>query len=435
MALDFTNRDPKDPNGIFTLDTTSAADAWVKDGDWSQIYYSESEARKAGANNKIRVATAVLNDGRKYNVVVGADGKVISEAGDSTGYDAAQQRAWQQQQNNASPPGGLPTRTINGQVFQWNPQTQAYDIPTGQAPGTATKEWRTEGTPDGQGGYDNSRPVMAAYVNGQRTGETRQPTAKELEDWNLASQMTRNPGGKTDAQIAAERPKETREPIQGNDGKTYTKVTRADPATGKVETFYENANGVKVDLPGEPGKDTRESIRGKDGKAYVKVTKVDPATGKSEVYYEDESGQKVPPPQEKPPGAKMPKGVTPPTSFQYGTAAQTLADFWKQLNDAVTRGEITGAEAAELFAPYHQQAQTAVTEQTNIINTQRGIMSDETSQRGQDLSASTARGSQAAGIFNNAMSQMTDLNKTVAVGSDAAGRCPSWRSRRRRAPA
>ena len=59
MALDFSNRNAQDANGIYSLDTTGAQEAWVKDNDWSQVYYSQTEARKAGANNKIRVATAI----------------------------------------------------------------------------------------------------------------------------------------------------------------------------------------------------------------------------------------------------------------------------------------------------------------------------------------------------------------------------------------
>lgn len=86
LDLDFTNRDPSDPNGVCALDAKNAQPAWISD-DWSVVETDQAAARKKGATNPVRLATVTLNDGRQYDVIIGADGTPISPIDDTTGQD------------------------------------------------------------------------------------------------------------------------------------------------------------------------------------------------------------------------------------------------------------------------------------------------------------------------------------------------------------
>ena len=87
-------------------------------------------------------------------------------------------------------------------------------------------DWHPEGTPDPNtpSGYDNSRPIMARTVNGQR--ETRAPNSAEPEGLNEAQQRSRNPGGLTDADSS---PRWCRDPEHD-----LAQIGAINPATGQI---------------------------------------------------------------------------------------------------------------------------------------------------------------------------------------------------------
>jgi hypothetical protein len=383
------------------------------------------------------------------------------------------------------PAGGSPTQNRNGRVYGYNPDTGLYDVDQGAVPVTKPtnvyigtnpttnkptqvseypdghKEYddtqvpasvaastattpHVEGTPLPGGSYDNNHPIVVQRdANGQQVGPARELSADERKRWEQET------GRSQGTRIS--------EPVKGHPGVFAVKVT---DAQGNASMRYEDTQGNVVPEPadaptysvqerpingrvyttvvaspkdGSPPTITRY---GPDGKpvselpAEIKVGAIVPKGGpKGEdvqaVEDPDHPGQikYVPITGATPPhSAKMPPGITPPTSFSYGTAAQSLATFWGQLNDAVTKGEITGDEAAALFAPYHQQAQMAATEQNNVLTAQRGIMGDQTTERGQDVNLANTRATVANSIFNNAFNTTATMNQTGKIGSDAGGR-------------
>jgi hypothetical protein len=63
---------------------------------------------------------------------------------------------------------------------------------------------RIEGTPIGNGQFDNERPVMVTRDASGKVTESRPLTPAESTEWRNSRERSRNPGGKTDADIAAE---------------------------------------------------------------------------------------------------------------------------------------------------------------------------------------------------------------------------------------
>jgi hypothetical protein len=307
--------------------------------------------------------------------------KSIKEA-----YDKEKEKA----DDDAKPPGGLPERTVNGVVMQWNPQTRAYDIPTGQAPTAAPsttqrQEWQSEGTPLPGGGHDNSKPIMAEYINGKRTGRTRAPTADELKDWNEAGQRTRNPGNKSDAEMAAEKKaaddkaRQTRldEEASARASSAERRATAAEQRAGQEEILQGR---------GPNGEDVRV-IRGPDGK----VLRYEPVAG----------GKTNAPP---PAGGPKPSG-------RMGEAASDLQAYDEWLDKELRRPgtTLTAVQADKMREARRAFWKTALEEELGIINTQRGIFTDQTGQRRDTLNDQGNRRTNATSIANGADDQWMQL--------------------------
>lgn len=395
MALDFSNRNPQDPNGIFSLDTTGAIEAWVKDGDWSQVYLSAGDARKAGANNKVRLGTAITNDGRKFDVIIGADGKPISEVGDSKGQDDDRARAWAQTAPKPLPPGAQPTRNTNGRVMGYNPQTGLYDIDQGEVPVTSTtKEWRSEGTPDGQGGFDNSRPIMAAYVNGRRTGETRAPTADELKDWNEAGQRSRNPGGQSDAEVAAqqEKDRQAQRQTEANQRANEAAARSARTEERNAETAASNARRAEAqEARAGRAEDRAEAAANRhqmpDGSWLERGSDGVWRPMRTEGTGDDPLPASIPPYQ--------PNFEDPARDFGIGARRA-------QLQAAVSAGTITPAQAAAEIKANREQAQVAATNRGIDVRIQEGNRAAEQTERGRLTTEAGQRANLASSLFGGA---------------------------------
>lgn len=385
-----------DPNEIVRPGTPETA--WITP-DGKYITTDPDEAKANGATHQVSAANVVFADGRKQWIVFnGADRSLApgtySPAGPQMGYDKEQQARWQQQQSATTrgdqegdtrgPQTGQTREVYRGGKWVVEPN------PLYQPSGSTTKEWRTEGTPLPGGGYDNSNPIMAAYVNGQRTGETRQPTAKELEDWNLAGQMTRNPGGKTDAEIKAEAEKnKPGAPTLKPDGKGGTIAVQTMP-DGTIKT---------TPLPGVPS----------EVSSKYKEVKQDPKTGKwsgltPDGKWEEIAGGPGLPSK----GGKLPPGVNPPR-FSRGNVAAELNRFNRELDQAVARGEITKEEAVGFYTPYHQEASTYISEQNNADSQDNNAVSSALTQRSQNLTQSGNRLNWANSAFQNAAQQDNNL--------------------------
>src|SRR4030095_9587737 len=88
-----------------------------------------------------------------------------------------------------------------------------------------------EGTPDpnAPGGFDNERPrKVTRGANGEEV-KVEPLSAAEMKDWRESRERSRNPGGLTDADVAARKPGTVDVPVQVG-GKNLVKRTITDPA-------------------------------------------------------------------------------------------------------------------------------------------------------------------------------------------------------------
>lgn len=411
MAIDFTNRNPDDPKAVHRIER-AAKKGWVKTdstGKWEGPFTPTKPASTAGWT-EVDHATVILNDGTTYTVIVREDGTPISEIGDSGPADEAQTKAWKDKQNQTAPPGGLPTRTVNGQVFQWNPATRAYDIPTGQAPtGTAQTA-----APGGKPFIDDG---PEARENGRRWGwndQTRlydrdlgpSPTAQEIIR-NRSLPPDQDPKAETDAE-RAQRAKETiaRQDREADRNKPGAPTLKPDGKGGTIAVQVMPDGSIKTTpLPGVPS----------DKPAPERVTV------NGTVYERDpQSGQYRP-------AAGLPQQPNPPASADDFTPDITkpqmgLAEYRQKLAQLRASGAIT----EEQYNTRAQRAyETAVAEAKRIdtmVSAQQAAAQDLITQRGQDQQASVSRLGQANQATATALSESRQFaGQMTPAGVQAAG--------------
>lgn len=268
---------------------------------------------------------------------------------------------------------------------------QIENVGTKPVTSSTDQDWHTEGTPDGQGGYDNSRPIMVRTVNGQR--QERQLTGDELKDWNEAQQRSRNPGGKSDAEIKADEDKAAATARQArideqNAATRAAEARRAEAAEGRAA-----AQANRIPNPDVPGGFLE---RGPDG-TWRPIKTEGVTTGAL------------------PEGAPRPSGIL-------GDAAKDLEAFDAWLEPQVRAGKITAADADKKREARRKYWQTAYEEQQGIVNAQSTAQGQAITQRGQTLSDIGNRRSSATSIANQASSDFMPLADKLgsAPGGGAA---------------
>jgi hypothetical protein len=301
MALDFTNVDPKDPNGIYSLDATGAIDAWVND-DWSVVAYSQGDATKKGLKNKVRVATAITNEGKKYDVIVDERGSPISQIGATTGVEPPVVQEWRTKQTQAQRqqdqgerretstypgqyPAGHPQAGQPAMVTEFESGPPKYgpmprEAASNAVPANATP--RIEGTPLPNGTFDNSKPIMVWRTPDGKQVDANPLTADQRAQWEREKNQGAGVGAFTDTQIAEQaKPKEPTErapgvqTVQGGDGQAYTRVVTMGPNNTPIIKQY-GPNGQEVAaIPGEKEKPSVRQQQGSDGQTYTIVTTMD----------------------------------------------------------------------------------------------------------------------------------------------------------------
>ena len=419
MAIDFSNRDPKDKNGVFSVAPASKT-GWIEtdaNGAWTGKFSSTKPANGSGWR-EVGYANVTLNDGRTFRAVLDESGQPISEIGDSTGTDTDRASAFAREQAAA----GRGDQEGDTRGPQTGPNREVYrggkwvteKNPLYQQP-SSSGDWRTEGTPDGQGGFDNSRPIMVRTVNGKR--EERALTSAELKDWNEAGQRTRNPGGKTDAEIEAERRANEPKPRQ-------TRVNPADPT--KVQEFDPTANGGTggwVDAgPNAAGvqaqqpKRTEKPVQGKDGKQYTEVTEEDPRTGKKRTYYTDSTGKEVPLPGE------TQIQNAPPFNPDWNKPGLGIIEYASAVR---ARPDLTDEQKAKLIQEAHTLATATVSQGNAVLSAQQTEATRATTERGQDAGMANQRLSSSSSNFATAARQAADDTK-YSLGSEAASVLPYY---------
>jgi hypothetical protein len=149
--------------------------------------------------------------------------------------------------NEATNPNREVFHTGRGWVVEPNP---LYRPPANAAGGTI----QIEGTPNGQG-FDNERPVMVTRDASGKITESRPLTPAEEKDWRENRERSRNPGGKTDAEVQAQQPGRVSVPVEGYPG--ISQVTTKDPQTNAQESHFENAQGQTVPDPRPAASETK----------------------------------------------------------------------------------------------------------------------------------------------------------------------------------
>jgi hypothetical protein len=427
-----------DPNGIVG---PPIPDRWV----WLAPDWSTSVPGAAGGSRPkeappgatlVKVRDTLFNNGRKVTVVLDANGRPLAADGTPTtaaqarvleeSLDDEQVKVWKTAQGTVRPtqttvePNPATGKPSQKKVY---PDGHVEWDDTGVPAATAKAgdvDWHTEGTPDGQGGFDNTRPIMVATIGGVR--QTRQLDDKELRAWQNAQQMQRNPGGKTDAEIVAEADKARKEaeaaaeknkpqpgkPYQNEQGQWVTPVVGPD---GTVTTKPLPPEAVpqtpseEISAPAsqkwieERRGDTVTTRLNPNWKPESKVVK-DEATGTwVQITETAEGGYTIKPVNDQ---TVIKPADLPVLQAKYGEIAQGLGALAQDLNSRYARGEITEKQKNDAFTAAHQQAQTQVSEINQILDTSKAIWSGELTQRGQSLGETQSRRGFAQSIFDRA---------------------------------
>lgn len=265
-------------------------------------------------------------------------------------------------------------------------------------------EWHTEGTPDASkpGGYDNDRPIMVRTVNGVR--QTRALDDKELRSWNNAREMSRNPGGKTDAEMQAQGQKDDTTVVDVSytgTGKsrqkvtTYKsgrKVTEASPTDAKVKETTYRPDGTKVTTY-EDGTTTIEAASPAETRA----------AGKDDFPVEPDD---LPPLNMTP--AQVAQGLQ-----RYSAALAAKVKLWKESGG---KQGISPQDATKLMDNRIKLAEAAGRESSNLAQQQQGIYNGQVNQRGQTLGETASRRGDANTAYNNNLARFVPQMTMMGPG-------------------
>lgn len=323
-------------------------------------------------------------------------------------------------------------QTLTAEIGEGGAYTVTEDgiVPGNKGPASQTTgEWRTEGTPDGRGGFDNSRPIMVRTVNGKR--EERQPTGAELKDWNVAQQMSRNPGGKTDADIAAEKAKDdatVSDVAYTGTGKGRQKVTTYKSGRKATEAAPTNATATSATYEtrdGKPVKVTKyddgtealeeqkptpgQVIKGGGANGEDVQAIVDPKTG--QISYQPITGavgnKPVPP--------KIATFVPDINQPAYGALT-----YQRDVFAAEAAGQITSTQREELLTRAHQTATSYGAQHQNAVTDAQTAWTDLANARNQQAAEQQNRSVLSNSILDSATKTGLEISKYAKQGSGSA---------------
>ena len=342
----------------------------------------------------------------------------------------------------AKPAPAPATRTINGvphQVTGKDANGQDIWSPVVTSTGTATATTtaipsdavpRIEGTPLPGGGFDNEQPIKVWRRPDGTQVKVESLDATERKKWDEDRQKSRNPGGKTDADIKAERDKDDTIVVSTGytgTGKNRKKVTTYKsgrtatedaPTTATATSVTYTPDGTKVtkyddgtetreqQAPDRVGKPTgRTDTVTKDGKTVKRTEYVLP-DGKTEWREQAEPSGSI----KLPPGAPEIDLSSPETARASFNALFTFVDR------QVRAGTLTPKEGQDILAGPHQAVGNVLDAAKEQRVTGENLRRDQLTERSQDMTQTGNRLSFAQGTAGTAIKQSADLIKAAEGG-------------------
>jgi hypothetical protein len=188
---------------------------------------------------------------------------------------------------------------------------------------------------------------------------------------------------------------------------------RADRNQERITAAQEAANQLARDrLQHDKDKENRpdvkvETVEGGDGQSYTRhiATRKDGSAPTVTILGPDGKPVKAIPGK----GAPAEPAGAPRPQLTLGTITRDLQSYAEFLSTKVAKGELKPQEADELLKKRRELATSAVQEQTALVNAQRGIFSDELTQRGQDVDETASRRKDAQSATNSALAQYQGL--------------------------
>ena len=329
----------------------------------------------------------------------------------SQGYakTVADDYAKQQQQQ-----GTQSQRTIQraGHTWQWNPQTNGYDVDLGAT------DAQSKGPPGGKPYLDEEGP------NGRRLG------------WNPETQQYDRDLGASGAARPQTTTGEDRKPVEGHPGVfQVTRAVKDAQDNTRSETSYVDASGAPVAGPAAPvqpvsGPPNQKWIISRDPATqeprydknpnYQPPSQIqqDPATGRWIQVTEDKDGNPV----VRPVTAEtiIKPNEIPVLQARYGQIGQGLGTLLADLNGRVSRNEMTSQERDAAFKAAHQQAEVQVNEINSILTNSKAVWENQLQERGQTFGEAASRRSFAGNVLTNAVSTGRGIAESAGPGHGAA---------------
>jgi hypothetical protein len=327
-------------------------------------------------------------------------------------WDKQQEKAAKEQKEAAVPPtvSAPPTQP---NIVTRDPATGALVTqpnPNYTPPANATTAGQTvqvEGTPLPGGGFDNERPVKVTRdANGKQIGLPVPLMGAELEAWHEDRQRSRNPGRKTDADIAAEQAKAEERRRQDQKDQEAASV-RNRPSV----SIKEDGSGGMVAISTDPttGAITTKPIPGVRGTP-------DRVTVDGTIYERGQDGAYAPaaglPDKNKPVPTSAPR-FTP----DYSKDDLGLTDYNNALQDARAAGIIDRAQGEQLLTQAAGLATTTASHGTTLRSQAATTRGQDINQRGQDIGEVQSRRSAARGSFEHNNTHYANLALKMRGGT------------------
>lgn len=281
-------------------------------------------------------------------------------------------------------------------------------VTAGQKPQGSTTQ--VEGTPDPSkpGGFDNERPVMVTRGPDGRLISSEPLTPAEMTEWRNSRERSRNPGGKTDAEIKAEKDK-----TDADAARTAPKPEKDGSGNwGYWDTKQTPPRWVPIQGSTPAGEQPKP----------VEVN------GQWGVWKPGANGTPVWTPVQAPQAATLPEGLPQfRPDFNHPDGGWGLIEYTNQLRELLTKRKPDGTPylTEKQFQDLVSQAHASTTGTAGRLDTIRAqqaqLQANEISQRNTDANVSATRLGQANSATQTALDQSMKMAGVHTPESYKAG--------------